>query len=309
MYSTTPVWHKITEMGLRSKDGKKLARSNIVSILKDPFYYGMAKSKYGTYEHHYPRLITKALFDQCQEVFVARSRKQSKSTLNEYMFQGLLPCGTCGCLYSPETHKGNNYYSCTNAKGICKRVYVNEKDLLKPIYEVLARFESIPLDVQQRLVEELRKLNETEARFYEKEFSRVNAEHQRVQEKIKKLLDLLIEESITKDDYDKKLEELKDQQYRLSIELEEHTKADHQYHIHVATVINLCRRIKEIFEGSEVSEKRAILNFILQNPTVSAKKLTFTLRKPLDVVLELASLSSFAPRPGLEPGTIALHVS
>lgn len=36
-------------------------------------------------------------------------------------------------------------------------------------------------------------------------------------------------------------------------------------------------------------EKRAILNFLLQNPRVSDKKLDFTMRKPFDVVLELAS--------------------
>ena len=36
-------------------------------------------------------------------------------------------------------------------------------------------------------------------------------------------------------------------------------------------------------------EKRAILGFILQNPTVSGKKLEFTMRKPFDAVLELAT--------------------
>jgi len=294
--STTAAWKKITELGLRNEQGKVLSRSNIVYILRDSFYCGIAQSKYGSYEHRYPRLISKTLFDQCQEVFDKRARKKSKVTLKEYMFQGLLPCANCGCLYSPETHKGNNYYSCTNAKGTCKRTYVNEKELLKPINDVFARFESIPQDVQERLVEELRKLNETEARFYEKEFNRIQAEHQRVQSKVQKLMDFLLDERITKDDYDKKLQELKDQQYRLGIELEEHTKADHQYHIHVATVLNLCRRIRSIFKSSEPSEKRAILNFILQNPTVNVKKLTFTLRKPLNVVLELADCPTLLPR-------------
>lgn len=93
---------------------------------------------------------------------------------------------------------------------------------------------------------------------------------------------------ITSDDYDKKLQELKDQQYRLNIELEEYTKADHEYRIHVSTVLNLSRRIGEIFESSEVHEKRAILNYILQNLTVFGKKLEFTLRKPFDTVLDLA---------------------
>ena len=44
----------------------------------------------------------------------------------------------------------------------------------------------------------------------------------------------------------------------------------------------------EIFESSEVAEKRAILNFVLQNPVVNDKKLEFTLRKPFDLVLQLA---------------------
>jgi hypothetical protein len=66
---------------------------------------------------------------------------------------------------------------------------------------------------------------------------------------------------ITKDDYDKKLQDLKDQQYKSDIELEEYTKADHQCHIHVSTVLNLSRRVGQIFNGSEIHEKRQILNF------------------------------------------------
>jgi hypothetical protein len=84
------------------------------------------------------------------------------------------------------------------------------------------------------------------------------------------------------------LKELKDRQYHLNLEIEEHTKADHDYHIHVSTVFNLCRRIKTLFESSEPSEKRAILNYLLQNPTISSKNLEFTLRKPFNLILELS---------------------
>ena len=103
---------------------------------------------------------------------------------------------------------------------------------------------------------------------------------------------------ITKDDYDKKLQDLKDRQYRLNLELDEHTKADHEYHIHVSTVINLCRRIRIIFEGSEVSEKHAIINFVLSNLSVTDRKLMYSLRKPFDAVLDLALSSNFAPQNG-----------
>ncbi len=87
---------------------------------------------------------------------------------------------------------------------------------------------------------------------------------------------------------DKKLQELKDEQYKLNLELEEHTKADHEYHIQLSTVLNLSRRVKSIFDGSEVNEKRALIRFLLQNPVVEEKKLVFELRKPFDTVLQLA---------------------
>ena len=71
-------------------------------------------------------------------------------------------------------------------------------------------------------------------------------------------------------------------------ELEQYTNADHGYHIHVSTVLDLSRRMGQIFESSEPEEKHAILNFVLQNPTFSGKKLDFTLKKPFETVLSLA---------------------
>ena len=40
--------------------------------------------------------------------------------------------------------------------------------------------------------------------------------------------------------------------------------------------------------SSEVTEKRAFLNSILQNPTVNGKKLCFSIASPFNLVLELA---------------------
>ncbi len=85
------------------------------------------------------------------------------------------------------------------------------------------------------------------------------------------------------------MQELKDKQYELGLELEQHTNADYDYSIQVATILDLSRRIRKIFESSEIAEKRAILNYLLQNPTVKGKKLEFTMRKPYNLVLELAN--------------------
>ena len=54
-------------------------------------------------------------------------------------------------------------------------------------------------------------------------------------------------------------------------------------------MFSLARRAKDIFESSEPNEKRAFLNYLLQNPTVNEKTLEFTLRSPFNLVLELSS--------------------
>ncbi len=51
------------------KLGLKLSKSFIKNILSNPFYSGVALSKkYGSYPHKYPCLISKEIFDKCQEI-------------------------------------------------------------------------------------------------------------------------------------------------------------------------------------------------------------------------------------------------
>ena len=293
--SLETIREKISELGLRTLKENKLSKSGVENILKDTFYCGTAVSKkYGSYAHKYPRLITRELYDKCQQVRTKRNRMPYKAVSRDYIFKGLLKCQNCGCSMSPETKikpngKTFTYYSCTNAKRICKRVYVPEKDLLKPIYKVLERFESITEEVQNDLVDELRKSTETEIVFHKAQINRMRNDYDKLKIKDDRLLDAWMDQSITKDIYDKKHQEYQDQIQTLEIELSEHRKADYDYQTTVATVISVARRAKTIFENSsDVAGKRAFLNYILQNPTVKEKKLCFTIASPFNLVLELA---------------------
>ena len=69
-------------------------------------------------------------------------------------------------------------------------------------------------------------------------------------------------------------------------------KADHRYHTHVGTVLDLSRRMGEIFESSEPGEKRVISRFLLQNPVVGEKTLGFDLRSSFNFVHELTSIGA-----------------
>lgn len=305
-YSLETIRIKMSELGLRTLKENILSKSGVENILKDSFYCGTAVSpKYGSYSHKYPRLITRELFDKCQEVRNKRNKNPYKAISKDFIFKGLLRCQNCGCMMTAEVKTKKSglifiYYSCTNSKGLCKRVYVPEKDLLKPVYEVLERFSTITEDTQNDLVEELRKTTETEAIFHKAQINRIRAEHDKIEKTKDNLLQKYIDPSntsITKGMYDKKQQELQDQLQLLGIEMSEHQKADYDYQTTVATVISVARRAKTIFENSsDVAGKRAFLNYILQNPTVNGKKLYFSIASPFNLVLELAESPNWLRR-------------
>lgn len=294
-HSIKTILKEITKAGLRSRDGFKLSNSTIENILKETFYYGIARSKKYNKEfpHKYERLITKELFDRCRKIRTERKKEPYKLLSKDFIFKGLLRCQNCGCLMTPEYHKKPSglefrLYSCTNSKGICKRVYINENALLEPVYDVLNRLAGITEDVQAQLVTELRKTSEAEVAFHQAQLARIRNEQDLNLKRKDVLLDCLLDASITKPEYDKKLQEIMDRLQNIALELEEHSKADYDYQTTVATVLSVARRARAIFDSSETHEKRAFINYLIQNPTVACKQLLFDLRSPFDLVLNLA---------------------
>lgn len=157
--------------------------------------------------------------------------------------------------------------------------------LLEPVYAVLERFEAITEEAQNELVDELRKNTEAEVVFHKNQINRIRNEYSQIKAKDDRLLEAYLDQSITKDVYDIKHQQYADKLQLLNIELEEHTKADYDYQTTVATVVSIARRAKQIFESSEVAEKRIFLSYLLQNSTVSGKTFNLQLKSPFDVLL------------------------
>jgi DNA invertase Pin-like site-specific DNA recombinase len=281
-------------LGIKKKMAKKifLNPSMIHNILTNTFYYGEMFSKGKLYPHKYQPLITRNLFLKCRQVKKSWSRKPFQSAAKPYIFRGLIRCAKCGCVLSPETaHDKYIYYSCTNArKAICnKRFYIPEKDLLKPIYEVLEKFKTIPQTKIDEIVTGLKESSASKVLYHTTAIKELQRSYNDTQIKIDRMMDLLIDGSLSKDDYERKLKEMKSKQYDINIQIEDHTRADENYYLTANIVLNLAKDAIKLFESSEIPEKRAILNYLLQNPTTNGKKLDFTLRSPYNEILNVPS--------------------
>jgi site-specific DNA recombinase len=294
-YSITKLHDYSKSIGFTNRFGKHVKRSAIDKIIRNTFYVGMAPSKtHGAFPHKYHCIISHALFNKCIAVREDRHRKPSKLVCKPFMFQGMITCDNCGCLYSPElkTKKSGKqyiYYSCTNSKGNCKKEYVNEKDLLKPVYKIMDTLVNLPESTQDFLVGELKKTDENQRLFHKRQMSRMQKELSSLQTKIERVTDLFIENKIAEEVYKEKINQFKKKQHLLTIELEEHNQADHRYHIHLGTVMSLARRVRSIFDSSDIYEKQKLVRYLIQNPTINKKKLYFTIASPFNHLVQVAN--------------------
>lgn len=75
-------------------------------------------------------------------------------------------------------------------------------------------------------------------------------------------------------------------------------RANQNYYLTANKVLSLAQRAYEVFEGSEVEEKRQLLNFLLQNCQLDGRKLVFSLKTPFN---SLFSYNTKAPSDGKTP--------
>ena len=270
--------------GFRSREGKKVSTSQIHKMLSDKFYIGIMTVKDKDYPHIYPKIVPQSLFDKVQDVLYGRNKKPTKYASKPFVFRGMITCEKCGGSISGELKKGKYiYYSCSNFKGICDRKGIREEVLLKPVYDTLASIK-LSQDKIDFIVENLKNTHKDKQEYHNSIIKGIKKEDTEIQVKKDRLVELLLDSRITQDIYDRKMSEFETKQQELQIQLEEYAQADHEYHITVSRVLDLAKRASQIFESSEVNEKRQILGILLSNCRISKGKLLWELKSPFDVI-------------------------
>ncbi len=271
-YSLLSLKEEAEKMGLRTKKSQKVAKSQVDDILKNPFYCGTMERKYGTIQHRYEFLITPSLFHQVQSITAGFHKKPFKALSEPFVLRGLITCSHCGCLVTPEIKKKRYvYYSCTNAKGNCKRIYVREEPLLNTLSSY---FDQIALSQAQidEVTGYLKEIHDTESRFHKECMDNLRREQERIQKRTGQMYDDKLDGLIDETMYLDKVRVYKARQAEILEEMGRHHDADENFYVTANVVMNLAARSREIFMSSEVTEKRQILNLVFQNLKLDEKQ-------------------------------------
>ena len=118
LYATGAYSMSLLAKKLNEEYGVNWSKSHVDKALENPFYHGIMRVKGKMYPHCYTPIITKALFDQAQEIKAGYNKKNRyKYAGHPYIYRGLLRCAECGLAITPEKQKGHVYYHCTQYNG------------------------------------------------------------------------------------------------------------------------------------------------------------------------------------------------
>lgn len=260
----------------------KFTRSSIHRMLTNPLYYGdfiwHGKLYHGT---HKP-IISKEQFYLAQEMLSAKGNHRARQRQHKWAFQGLVKCGHCGCALTAELKKGKYvYYHCTGHKGKCPEKYVREEELAQQFGEAL---KGIQMDdellewVKTTLLES----HDDEKRFHEESIAKLQAERQRLKDRIETMYVDKLDGTVSMDFFERKSSEWREELELIRQQIDRHESASHSYIEEGVKILELCQRASQLYAEQEVHERRRLLDFVFSNCLWQDARLIPVFREPFN---------------------------
>ena len=198
-FTLRQVREKFNALGLKGKSDGELAVSNYQTILRNPIYCGLMRYNGEIHEGKHEPIISKKLFDKCQEVMIRKSKPHPKG-LKTYLYRGFFRCGECSCFITTETQKGHNYLRCTKRKNPCEQKYVREEVITSQVKNEIKKV-SLPDDWAKWMLAENEKDKLVEAQSSAIFADKTKAEISLLDSKIEKLMNAYLENALSLEEY------------------------------------------------------------------------------------------------------------
>lgn len=190
----------VNGLGLTTRAGDPLSRSQYHRMLRNPFYYGVIRYKGELHEAKHEPLISKRLFDDVQAV-TRRKTKLKAPQRKPYLYRGVFRCGECGCFITTETQKGHNYLRCTKrVKKNCSQPYVREENIAHQVTVALAGC-AIPTDWADWMEAELRGVQQEDAVVIAAQAAKIDLVAASIEDKVGRLTDAYLEQTLSLEEF------------------------------------------------------------------------------------------------------------
>ncbi len=269
-------------------------RSKIHNILRDRSYIGELRFQEQWLPGSHPPITDHATFMRVQTLLGDRIYKA-----NELLYAGgLIRCGHCGNLVTGEAVVKKNsgktyvYYRCTmyNQPGH-PRIRLREQQIDQHVLDLFNRIRQ-PDAVRDWFVGRLRDWATRQQQSSRQDMNRIERELTLAREQQDRLLNLRLLEVIDAGTFAAKNTELRDRIASLSIQREAADRGREEHADLAIKTFELSQGLQEKWFGSDVLEKRNLLEKIQLNFTLQGAKLVPTMHKPFALLAEGLLVSS-----------------
>ncbi len=290
--------HTLSEMrkkaaawGLKSRTGKQdyLKKSQIYAILNNPFYYGVMSVKGQLYDHKYPPLITKSLFDKCQDILKGWNKKKFQWGGKEYIFRGLLRCAITGGAITADTKQKTyasgktaswTYLRVPDPENLEKLLWVREDKIVSQVEDALNGLHISPTFLKQ-IINEIRRVKKNQIEYQRRLIGELQKEHSLIQNRIEQLLNLMLDGGIGREEYEKFNRGFRKEQKVIETKLAQSSNNDEAVNYTLISLVSAVGNASTLFEKAPIELKRQIINMVFANLSLRGDKLLSSFRNPL----------------------------
>ena len=280
-------------LGFNSRQGNALGLGTVYDLLKNPFYYGKMIFDGKEYEGAYEALITKQLFDRIQ--IALKDRSKPIQTRWQNPFNRLIKCASCGCAitsttkvkYYPRTRNtvSYTYYHCTKRKGHCEQPWITSDELEKQIEEKIkaVQIDDEILEICLNLVK-LKHKEELDSEVKMRQKWQIDLNY--VEKRLKRLLDMRIDDELTEDEYKIQKAILVEEKANLGEKLSDSSQTTDSWLERVENFFRSANLALFVFEHGNFEEKRNLVKSLGWNLFLDNGKLIWNYKKPFDCLIK-----------------------
>jgi DNA invertase Pin-like site-specific DNA recombinase len=274
-YTLKQIARAFKDMGLRSHKGNVLVVSCVQRILSKSFYYGLFEFKDETYQGTHEPLVSKKLFDICQEIMKSHGHIKTRKAEKTFPFRGLLTCGECGCAITAELQKGHNYYRCTKKREICSQKYVREEVLTEQVKSFLQKV-SLPSQDTEKVLHELDN-DEQKAKLDNRVvLQNLKSEIDDIGAKLDKLLSAYLDEIVSAEEYAAQKQKLLSRKIECGEEIGEIENGSVSWLEPARAFVKSLNHATELVRSGDKSEMTTFLKQIGSNHILFDKCISFS---------------------------------
>ena len=283
------------EKGLRGNLGKEIVISNVQKILTNPFYIGLMKYRGEIFEGQHEPIISKKLFDKCQEVMSKRGKVQEVRKHN-FAFLGLLKCASCGASITAEIQKGHNYYRCTKKKGLCQEKHYLREELLSEQVKSFLQKVSLSNQDTEKVLAALEAEQEKAKQQTQSKVESLKEQLKQVEIKLGKLLDIYLADALSTEEYSAKKQELLSQKVRLHEKITDFEQKGLSWLEPAREFVLSLNQATKLVKTENKKEMTTFLKNIGSNHILQNRQLIFSPKIPYDLVAERSEATLTIPR-------------